>query len=283
MLNSLPLRGRLLAFALFAMLASLFMFSMSGVAYANHSEDHTTGVPDHANVDTVTVCHVPPTDGVPSEILTIPNAALGGHLGHGDFVLTPGLTCPATPPPPTDLCPNIAGDQATVPAGMVLENGLCITPPADLCPNIAGDQPTVPAGLVIVNGQCVAPTPTDVCPNIAGDQATVPAGMILENGQCVTPSTPTTPDAPTPTVTPDAPPAADGESPTADDAPVETAGADEVPEAEATAGAADAPAGELPFTGAPTWAIALAGMLAMIAGTMLHRTASRRIAARVRN
>ncbi len=33
-------------------------------------------------------------------------------------------------PPPTDECPNIAGNQATVPAGMIKEaNGTCATPP----------------------------------------------------------------------------------------------------------------------------------------------------------
>jgi hypothetical protein len=74
------------------------------------------------------------------------------------------------PPPPTDVCPNIEGNQATVPEGMEINN----------------------------DGQCVeiVNPPTDVCPNIEGNQATVPDGMeINNNGQCVeivNPSTPTT-------------------------------------------------------------------------------------------
>ena len=38
--------------------------------------------------------------------------------------------CVTPPPPPTDVCPNIEGNQATVPAGMVKdEQGNCVTPP----------------------------------------------------------------------------------------------------------------------------------------------------------
>ena len=57
------------------------------------------------------------------------------------------------PPPPPDACPNIAGTQASVPAGMVKDtSGNCVTPPpppTDQCPNIEGLQTSVPAG----NGQ----------------------------------------------------------------------------------------------------------------------------------
>lgn len=38
--------------------------------------------------------------------------------------------CPQPETPPTDVCPNIEGNQATVPAGMVKDaNGNCVTPP----------------------------------------------------------------------------------------------------------------------------------------------------------
>jgi uncharacterized repeat protein (TIGR01451 family) len=76
--------------------------------------------------------------------------------------------CVTPPPPPTDVCPNIEGNQATVPAGMVKdEQGNCVTPP---------------------------PPPTDVCPNIEGSQATVPAGMVKDGqGNCVTPPPPPPP------------------------------------------------------------------------------------------
>ena len=36
----------------------------------------------------------------------------------------------STPPPPVDVCPNIPGDQATIPPGMIKDaNGNCVTPP----------------------------------------------------------------------------------------------------------------------------------------------------------
>ena len=43
------------------------------------------------------------------------------------------VRCTSTPPPPTDVCPNIDGNQATVPAGMVKDGqGNCVTPPPRL-------------------------------------------------------------------------------------------------------------------------------------------------------
>jgi hypothetical protein len=108
-------------------------------------------------------------------------------------------TCGLAPPThTTDVCPNIAGVQGTVPAGMVKDaHGNCVAAPThghetDVCPNIAGVQGTVPAGMVKdAHGNCVAaPThghETDVCPNIAGVQGTVPAGMVKDaHGNCVT-------------------------------------------------------------------------------------------------
>jgi hypothetical protein len=79
------------------------------------------------------------------------------------------------PPPPTDVCPNLPGNQATVPSGMIKNQA----------------------------GNCVTPTnpPTDVCPNINGNQATVPSGMTKDNaGNCVTPPPPNPPVPPTPVV-----------------------------------------------------------------------------------
>ena len=105
---------------------------------------------------------------------------------------------PPTPPPPTDVCPNIDGNQAEVPDGMVKdEQGNCVTPlppPTDVCPNIDGNQAEVPDGMVEdEQGNCVTPPPppTDVCPNIDGNQATAPAGIVKdEQGNCVTPPPP---------------------------------------------------------------------------------------------
>src|SRR6187551_1515420 len=161
--------------------------------------------------DKVTLCHAAGRDGTTQFVtLTISyNAAFGqaGHFyedgtpraGHEDDYLGP-----CNPPPPTDVCPNIEGNQADVPAGMIKnEQGNCVTPtpPTDVCPNIEGNQADVPAGMIKnEQGNCVTPTPpTDVCPNIEGNQADVPAGMIKnEQGNCVTPTTPTTPTTPPP-------------------------------------------------------------------------------------
>lgn len=100
--------------------------------------------------------------------------------------------CTLTTPPATDLCPNLAGTQDTIPSGMVLDtSGNCVTPTpsnssGDLCPNIAGTQDTIPSGMTLDGfGNCV--TPTDVCPNIEGNQATVPSGKEIDgSGNCVT-------------------------------------------------------------------------------------------------
>ncbi len=96
-------------------------------------------------------------------------------------------------PPPTDVCPNLPGDQPTVPPGMVIdENGNCVTPPppTDVCPNLPGDQPTVPPGMVIdENGNCVTPPvtpPPPVRPSESMDVQVVKdatAQVQLVNGQ----------------------------------------------------------------------------------------------------
>jgi hypothetical protein len=72
---------------------------------------------------------------------------------------------PADPPEqPKDECPNIAGNQHSVPAGLVKDSsGNCVQPqqPSDVCPNIEGFQSSVPAGLVKdASGNCVSPPTT---------------------------------------------------------------------------------------------------------------------------
>jgi hypothetical protein len=104
------------------------------------------------------------------------------------------LSC-GGPPPPVDLCPNIAGNQAAIPAGMHVDplTGDCVKNkklPKDVCPNLAGNQKTVPLGMHVdpATGDCVKDPkpPKDVCPNIPGNQKTVPSGMHVDgNGDCV--------------------------------------------------------------------------------------------------
>lgn len=81
-----------------------------------------------------------------------------------------GNTCPQPPPPPpVDVCPNIEGNQASVPEGMELdEQGNCVPipppPPVDVCPNIEGNQASVPEGMELdEQGNCVLipPPPPD--------------------------------------------------------------------------------------------------------------------------
>src|ERR687897_3928183 len=122
------------------------------------------------------------------------NPSNGGWYGLSHLCFATGTA----PPPPVDVCPNIAGVQTTVPPGMIKDAaGNCVNPPppTDVCPNIAGNQATVPPGMIKdAAGNCVTPPgppPTDVCPNIAGNQATVPPGMIKDAaGNCVTPPGP---------------------------------------------------------------------------------------------
>lgn len=103
-----------------------------------------------------------------------------------------------------DVCPNIPGVQATIPAGMQHDgNGNCYTPTTptppdpqppvtvDLCNNLAGVQTFLPYGYYRAGGNCyVQPTPptpaVDVCQNIDGLQAAMPDGFYLnENNDCL--------------------------------------------------------------------------------------------------
>lgn len=60
---------------------------------------------------------------------------------------------PTPPPPPPDLCPNIAGNQATIPPGMIIDgSGNCVTPPPGfVCGNNIVEPP---------NEQCDPPNGT---------------------------------------------------------------------------------------------------------------------------
>ncbi len=102
----------------------------------------------------------------------------------------PGTLAPSSPPPPviTDVCPNLEGVQATIPAGYQKnEQGNCVVipppppPVVDVCANMDGAQATVPVGRIKVGDNCLV----DVCPNIEGAQETLPAGKQVVNGQCV--------------------------------------------------------------------------------------------------
>ena len=138
----------------------------------------------------VTICHATGSSTNPYVVITISENAVPAHQRHqGREDIIPATIGCVPPPVPVDVCPNIAGNQATVPAGMVIDPVTldCVTPPVDLCPNIAGNQATVPPGMVIdpVTLDCVTPPETDVCINLLGNQPEVPAGYELVDGLCV--------------------------------------------------------------------------------------------------
>ena len=91
------------------------------------------------NPEFVTFCHVAGRADDPANMvtLTLPSNAVFGQAGHlnEDGTAQAGheqdhLGACETPPPPTDVCPNIEGDQAEIPTGLVKdEQGNCVTPP----------------------------------------------------------------------------------------------------------------------------------------------------------
>jgi len=166
--------GRLRRVALLLGLCGLAALAVAGATSARVDDDSSgSGFVTLEKPDFVTFCHVAGREEDPANTvtLTLPYNAVFGHAGHFNEDGTPNAgheqdhlgPCQA-PPPPTDVCPNIGGNQADVPEGMVKdEQGNCVTspPPADVCPNIDGNQATVPTGLV-KNGQgnCVTPPGT---------------------------------------------------------------------------------------------------------------------------
>jgi RTX calcium-binding nonapeptide repeat (4 copies) len=99
----------------------------------------------------VTICHATGSQTNPYVVITISVNAVKAHRAHqGRQDIIPATVGCVPPPIAVDVCPNIAGDQPTVPAGMEIDplTGDCVTPPVpvDVCPNIPGDQPTVPEG-----------------------------------------------------------------------------------------------------------------------------------------
>ena len=167
--------GRLRRVALLLGLCGLAALAVAGATSARVDDDSSGSgfVTLQGKPDFVTFCHVAGREEDPANTvtLTLPYNAAFGQAGHFNEGGTPNAgheqdhlgPCEA-PPPPADVCPNIGGNQADVPEGMVKdEQGSCVTspPPADVCPNIDGNQATVPTGLV-KNGQgnCVTPPGT---------------------------------------------------------------------------------------------------------------------------
>lgn len=143
----------------------------------------------------------------------IPRILFVGSLVLGLLV---SIALPATPASAQDsqvqvlvgdVCPNIPGNQPTIPSGMQIDgDGNCFTPtppPApDACPNLDGSQNAIPSGYYRnQSGNCVAQTvpPKDVCPNLSGIQSSVPDDMTTDtNGTCMQPLGDSCPNIPGP-------------------------------------------------------------------------------------
>ena len=94
-----------------------------------------------APVGKTTICHATGSVKNPYVRITVSNAALASHdlhLDSRDIIPAPGApaTCPVVPVPPpvTDVCPNLPGDQPVVPDGFDLVNGECVPEPGPFIP-----------------------------------------------------------------------------------------------------------------------------------------------------
>ncbi|MGY2082601.1 hypothetical protein [Blastococcus sp. SYSU DS0539] len=82
----------------------------------------TAGTSSAAPPGKITICHSTGSAENPYVSITVSEKALAGHVEHGDDIIpAPPTGCPTSTTPPVDLCPNIAGDQATVPPGMAID------------------------------------------------------------------------------------------------------------------------------------------------------------------
>lgn len=121
--------------------------------------------------------------------------------------------------PPTDVCSNMEGNQASVPAGYHAEGTQCLpdAPAPKACADgrdndednlvdtldpgchTDGNASNIESYDPNDNDETNAPSqPTDVCPNIEGNQSSVPEGKHLNDGQCVDNTTNSNPNPSTP-------------------------------------------------------------------------------------
>ncbi len=110
----------------------------------------------------VTICHATGSATKPYVQITVNANAVPAHETHQDREdIIPAPEVGPCVVPIIDVCPNLPGDQVTLPEGYVLELGDCVQDPAppsetDLCPNVDGDQASVPDGQYIdLEGNCV--------------------------------------------------------------------------------------------------------------------------------
>jgi hypothetical protein len=106
-----------------------------------------------------TICHATGSAKNPYVRITISNDALAAHDAHqdGQDIIPAPHTCPSdVPPPTTDVCPNIPGDQAVVPPLFVVDDeGNCVPDP------ILPFVPCVVSAGVMQTATTVTGTPAD--------------------------------------------------------------------------------------------------------------------------
>ena len=92
----------------------------------------------------VTICHATGSSTNPYVRITVSEEAVEAHSAHQDRldIIPAPATCPGDTPP-VDVCPNLPGDQETVPEGYDLVDGICVEeppvePPFILCVVSAG-------------------------------------------------------------------------------------------------------------------------------------------------
>lgn len=106
-------------YRLLALAMGLALMALSAVAISSAASA--------APAEKVTICHATGSETNPYVTITVSENALKGHDKHGDDIIpAPATGCPGATAP-VDLCPNIDGDQATVPADMAIDPaGNCV-------------------------------------------------------------------------------------------------------------------------------------------------------------
>ncbi len=144
--------------ALQAAMLALMLVAMSFPVGAFADNDDNENENEHGHT-AVQICHKPDTQD--AHVLTVDDDAVSGHLGHGDYLIDgqhPAEGC-VPPAPVVDLCSNLDGNQASVPAGYT------------------GNEDHICSKIPVVNS-CVAPSTLDqsgqrtvgVSPDGAGSQ-----------------------------------------------------------------------------------------------------------------
>ncbi len=106
-----------------------------------------------------------------------------------------GGTSGYLPPTTRDVCPNLPGQQATLPSGYSVDAaGVCVQV-YDVCPNLSGVQDQLPIGFTYdAIGACILAV-VDYCPNIVGNQSTIPPAYTLSHtGNCISTAVDACPD-----------------------------------------------------------------------------------------